>query len=198
MGLENDLRKYFSQKLDEAGKERLDPDTSYPANIKKSVDLIFALDGKNWEGKEDGKAVEYLKKITSSMNLKYSPERIKAIGLDENHPGRDIIQKALKDEVPRYENGKFGKKTLIEAKTYDNKELISMAVKEKGIKLKVDWPSVKSREQHNIEVNDYRKNLWSQQTKAALDHTELYNEQDNALVAGKQPKDKLPDGPVLR
>ena len=198
MGLENDLRKLFSQKLDEAGKERLNPDTSYPANIKKSVDLIFALDGKNWEGKEDGKAVDYLKKITSSMNLKYDPERIKAIGMDENHPGRDIIQKALKDEIPRYENGKFGKKTLIEAKTYDNKELISMAVKEKGIKLKVDWPSVKSREQHNIEVNDYRKNLWSQQTKAALDHTELYNDQDNALVASKQPKDKLPDGPVLR
>lgn len=73
-----------------------------------------------------------------------------------------------------------------------------MAVKEKKIKLKVDWPDVKSREQHNNELIDYRTNLWSQQTKKALDHTEMYNDQDKALVAGKELKGKLPEGPIAK
>lgn len=198
MGLENKLRMSLGQQLDQAGKDREDPDKSYPASIKKSVDLIFALDGKRWEGKEDGKAVEHLKKLTEGMTIHYTDKKITEIGLNKEHPGYNIIQKALHDENAHYVDGKFGKRELIPAKTYNNKELIDMAVKEKKIKLKVDWPDVKSREQHNNELIDYRTNLWSQQTKKALDHTEMYNDQDKALVAGKELKGKLPEGPIAK
>ena len=122
------------------------------------------------------------------------------IGLNQDHPGHDIIQKALKDENARYENDKFGQKKLIEEKKYSNKELISMAVKDKGVKTKVNWPEVKSLESHKIELHDFRTDLWSQQTKESLNHKEMYNDQDKALVQAKQAgvkQNDIPKGPVI-
>lgn len=193
MERENELRTYLGKKLDEAEKERKDPDASYPANIKKSVDLIFNLDGKRWEGKEDGKAVEHLRKLTDGLKLKYTADDIKQIGLNKEHPGYDIIQKALKDEIAHHEVNENGQKKLIEEKKYTNKELISMAVKDKGIKLKVDWPEIKGREAHNREIHSFRMDLWSQQTKESLNHKEMYNDQDKALVQAKQAGAKQND-----
>ena len=200
MERENELRTYLGKKLDEAEKERKDPDASYPSSIKKSVDLIFKLDGKRWEGKEDGKAVEHFKKLSEGLKLNYTADDISEIGLNKEHPGYEIIQKALKDEMPHYENGKHGQKILIEEKKYSNKELISMAVKDKGVKTKVNWPEVKSLESHKIELHDFRTDLWSQQTKESLNHKEMYNDQDKALVQAKQAgvkQNDIPKGPVI-
>lgn len=75
-----------------------------------------------------------------------------------------------------------------------------MAVKDKGIKTKVNWPEVKSLESHKTELHDFRTDLWSQQTKESLNHKEMYNDQDKALVQAKQAgvkQNDIPKGPVI-
>ena len=187
MSLENDVRRYLGKQLDTQEEIWKKDKDEYLHCMTKSVDLIYNLDGKKWEGKEEGKALEHYKKITKGLHKEYTEDLVRSIYTDQNHPGREIIVDARNKEL--------------EDKYTTNKELIKMAKEKSGIKLDVKWPKVKTRIEHNTETIKYRTDLLSKKNKDAINHKDWYNDEDKALAANKsagKEVGKMPKGPMIK
>lgn len=182
---EVNLRNSLIKNLDRQEKIWQADEDEYQRCLAKSVDLIYNIDAKKWKGKEEGKALEHYKKFSEGLPAEYNNDIASKILIDEKHPGRSIIYNA------KMEYGQSEKK-------YTAEELLKKVKENTPIENKVTWPEGKKPEAHKNDVTKYKTNLWSQATKLEKKATNLYNAEDKLIAATKEPKNKIPDGSIVK
>ena len=172
------LREKLSRRL-EGEKKRLEnakDDNAYLKSLAICTDMVKNLNGDRWTIRNPENAKDTITNLYNEANYEYTNANVKQLMMAKDSGTKNAFREGY--------NRVYG------IEKNDKKLTVDDIWKIQDVPKEVTRPQLKSGEQIMAEVTDYRKNLFSLQTKNKTGRHDLYNAQDMETVDKQMEKAK--------